>query len=119
MFTVDDNLHEGWNYFKWENSNDYPKYRFYRFYNQHRVGCLITEMKLTGVETVSNTDSTYTCPVAVEMNDTVISTLTNTVQYVGTLTPLLTSVEPRYGPVTGGTSVTFSGSQFSSDISKY
>lgn len=31
LFQVDENLHEGWNYHKWEDS-DQPKYRFYRFY---------------------------------------------------------------------------------------
>lgn len=32
LFTVDENLHNGWNYYKWETANDYPKYRYYRFY---------------------------------------------------------------------------------------
>jgi len=35
------------------------------------------------------------------------------------LTPLLTAVEPRYGPVTGGTSVTFGGTNFVTDLTKY
>jgi hypothetical protein len=29
---MDENLHEGWNYFKWETAAEEPKYRFYRFY---------------------------------------------------------------------------------------
>lgn len=33
LFTADENIHEGWNYHKWEKSSDYPKYRFYRLYN--------------------------------------------------------------------------------------
>ena len=35
------------------------------------------------------------------------------------MTPLLTAVEPRYGPVTGGTSVTFTGTNFVDDTTKY
>lgn len=38
---------------------------------------------------------------------------------MGSLTPSLTSVSPRYGTVVGGDSVTFAGSQMSSDTSKY
>jgi len=34
LFTVDENLHTGWNYYKWEDAADYPKYRFYRFAGQ-------------------------------------------------------------------------------------
>ena len=31
LFQMNNALHEGWNYFKWEDG-DQPKYRFYRFY---------------------------------------------------------------------------------------
>jgi hypothetical protein len=31
IFQLDENLHEGWNYFKWEELADQPKYRYYRF----------------------------------------------------------------------------------------
>jgi hypothetical protein len=74
---------------------------------------------MAGVETVSNIDATYTCPVAVEMNDVIVKNLTETVTYDGAITPLLTSIEPRYGPVTGGTSITFTGTGFSDDTTKY
>jgi hypothetical protein len=32
IFQMDDNLHEGWNYYQWPVAADQPKYRFYRFY---------------------------------------------------------------------------------------
>jgi hypothetical protein len=54
LFTADENVHEGWNYHKWENAADYPKYRFYRLYSAERKGCLVGELKMTGVETVDN-----------------------------------------------------------------
>lgn len=74
---------------------------------------------MTGVETVDNNDATYPCAVALEMNGDVVQTLSDQVTYLDTLTPLLTSVEPRYGPVTGGTSVTFTGTNFVTDTAKY
>jgi hypothetical protein len=60
LFTMDINLHEGWNYFHWE-QDDQPKFRYYRFYSSKRGGCNINEATLTGVETIDNTDSSYTC----------------------------------------------------------
>lgn len=49
LFAADENIHEGWNYYEWEKSADYPKYRFYRLYNADKSGCIVNEMKLTGV----------------------------------------------------------------------
>lgn len=43
----------------------------------------------------------------------------NSVEYEGSLTTNLLSVSPRYGPVTGGTSITFSGTNFPTDTSLY
>lgn len=119
LFVADENIHEGWNYHKWETSAEYPKYRFYRMYSAERTGCLIGELKMTGVETVDDSGATYSCPVAVERDGVVIQTLAETVTYSGTLTPLLTGMTPRYGTVTGGTSVTFAGTGFSTDTTKY
>jgi hypothetical protein len=119
LFYADDNIHEGWNYHKWETSDEYPKYRFYRFYSSERLGCLMGELKMTGVETVDDSGETYTCPVHVEKDNVVIKELSETVEYSGANTPLLTSMYPRYGTVTGGTSVTFFGDDFSSDADAY
>jgi len=119
LFKADDNVHEGWNYHKWETSSDYPTYRFYRFFSNNNKGCLVGEIKMAGVETVANTGSSYSCPVAVEMNDEVVNTVSEQVLYMGSKTPLLTAVNPRYGTVTGGTSVTFTGTNFDTDTTKY
>jgi hypothetical protein len=43
----------------------------------------------------------------------------NSIEYQGTLTTNLASITPRYGPVTGGTSVTFAGTNFPTDTSLY
>jgi hypothetical protein len=69
------------------------------------------------VETIQNEDSTYTCAAKAVVNDTEVTL--NTVEYQGTLTTNLASISPRYGPVTGGTSITFSGTNFPTDTSLY
>ena len=43
----------------------------------------------------------------------------NSIEYVGSITPALSAVTPRHGTVVGGTEVTFTGTGFSSDTSKY
>jgi hypothetical protein len=41
------------------------------------------------------------------------------VTYNGSITPLLTSITPRYGKVEGGENITFVGTGFSSNIQDY
>jgi hypothetical protein len=69
LFTVDENLHSGWNYYKWESSDDYPKYRFYRFYGAEAGACDINEIVFTGVETIDNQDDTYTCSAKIYIDE--------------------------------------------------
>jgi hypothetical protein len=58
---MDENIHEGWNYHKWEDPAEYPKYRFYRFYGTKPGSCVINEIKATGVETVDHSDPSRGC----------------------------------------------------------
>lgn len=74
---------------------------------------------MTGVETIDDSNPTYNCAIAIEKNNNTIANVTETITYSATLTPLLTNVNPRFGTVAGGTSVTFSGINFVTDISKY
>jgi hypothetical protein len=53
---MDENVHDGWNYNTWDDAADYPKYRFYRFQGNEWGSCLITEIKMQGLETVDNND---------------------------------------------------------------
>lgn len=48
-----------------------------------------------------------------------MSTLTQKVTYRSAITPLLKSISPRFGTVTGGTIVTFTGEDFSDQKDKY
>jgi len=84
LFTVDENLHSGWNYHMWESADEYPKYRFYRFYGTSSDACAINEITFTGVETIDNEDSTYTCSAKVIIDEE--ETSLNTVEYQGSLT---------------------------------
>lgn len=70
-----------------------------------------------GVETINNEDATYSCDVNVNIGET--ETALNTIEYTNTLTTNLASISPRYGPVTGGTSVTFSGTNFPTSTGSY
>ena len=75
-------------------------------------------MKFSGVETVPDSNSTYKCPVKVIIGSTDI-TLSDQVTYDGSISSLLTAVNPRYGTVTGGDSVTFTGVGFSTNTADY
>jgi hypothetical protein len=61
LFTVDENLHEGYNYFYWEDPSEQPQYRFYRFYGPNKFGCFFNEITFSGVETINIEDDTLTC----------------------------------------------------------
>jgi hypothetical protein len=120
LFTMGDGTHEGWNYHVWENPADYPKYRFYRFSGNKTGSCIINEIKITGVETIDNSDANRACTAELVSGGTVqdLSSF-GTINYKADKTSLLTAISPRYGPVTGGTTVTFSGTNFVTDISLY
>jgi len=120
LHIADDNIHEGWNYVDFNETGTLPKYRFYRMYSSTSNGCLVNEIKFTGVETVDNSDSAYSCNVQVSLgNGTSITNLAHNVTYSNTLTSRLDSISPRYGSVTGGTVVTFTGVNFNTDTSVY
>ena len=62
IYTVDNNVHGGWNYKKWNSTlQDGPIYRFYRFFGLAKGSCLINEIVLTGVETIQDMNTTYKC----------------------------------------------------------
>lgn len=119
LFTLDASIHEGWNYFDFAEGEE-ASYRFYRFFGSNSGSCLVNEVHIFGVEVINDSASTYSCTPHLSINDAV--TLLNDVTYDGSVTPTLTSISPRYGTVYGGTTVTFSGDNFSdsvADISVY
>jgi len=80
---------------------------------------LVNEIKFTGVETVDSSTTTYQCPVQVKINGAFKANLTNKVTYDGAKTALLTAMSPRFGSVTGGDTLTFTGTNFIADTTKY
>ena len=59
LFAADLNIHEGWNYFTWDNIEDRPKYRFYRFHSYYIEACTMREISFQGVETIDDSNPTY------------------------------------------------------------
>jgi hypothetical protein len=64
---MDQNVHAGWNYYDWSVPADQPKYRYYRFHSINAGGCQLNEVIFRGVETIDNSDATYTCDVKVNV----------------------------------------------------
>jgi hypothetical protein len=56
IFTVGDEIHEGWNYYDFNDAT--LKYQFYRFYGTKSGSCNIGEFSLTGVEAIQSSSST-------------------------------------------------------------
>jgi hypothetical protein len=109
LFTYSD-VHEGWNYINFRDDGaDKPAYNSYRFYGDVRGACRVTEFRLTGVEAIADESETYSCDPIIKIGNSTLSTYTNSITYSSDKTPLLTSIEPRFGSVLGGDSVTLNG----------
>jgi hypothetical protein len=78
----------------------------------------MNEVELWGIETIDNNAAGADCQAKLVVNGASQS-LTGAVQYQGSLTPALESMNPRFGRVEGGTSVTFTGTDFSATLSDY
>jgi hypothetical protein len=113
LFTADQNVGSGWNTHDFDTTAP-PKYKYYRFKGSAAKSCLLNEIQLYGVETIDNSDATYSCTPKLHLNGT--TTDLNDVTYDGTITPLLQSIEPRYGNVVGGEDITFTGSGFGTTV---
>lgn len=118
IFIVGNEIHEGWNYYTYGPGSEL-QYRFYRFYSGTAGGCLIGELSLRGIEVIQDATDSYTCKPQIILNNTIVANLTTSVTFQADLTPLLTSVSPLFGQVTGGDSVTFTGTNFVADETLY
>ena len=95
-------------------------YRFYRFWTGGAYGACVGvgEVALIGYEVIDNNSSSYACSVTLNINGAILP-LSGTVTYKGSLTPLLTSISPRFGNVVGGDTVTFTGINFNPISASY
>lgn len=100
IFTVGQEIHEGWNYVDFSEGQE-PKYQYYRFYGSSARSCLIGEIGLKGIEVIDSTATTYNqCAIQLNLNgESSPIAVTGTVSYQAPLTPLLTSISPRWGKV--------------------
>ena len=75
----------------------------------------MNEIKFTGVETIDSDLPSFGCEAKIMFQgaEKVLTEFSGEVTYIGALTPKLVAMSPRFGTVTGGTDVTFSGSGFS------
>lgn len=81
-------------------------------------GCNLNELEINGVETIDDSQDDHTCTPKLHFDGTV-KELTSPVKYTSASTALLTNISPRHGTVTGGDSVTFTGTSFSTNIADY
>mmetsp|Transcript_29266 Transcript_29266/g.28412 ORF Transcript_29266/g.28412 Transcript_29266/m.28412 type:complete len:102 (-) Transcript_29266:5388-5693(-) len=68
VFLVEDEIHEGWNYYEFED-DDILSYQHYRLRGTAAGACNVGELVLFGVETIDNTDSTYSCNPIIHVGD--------------------------------------------------
>lgn len=64
------------------------------------------------METIKDTDTQHSCPLVLTVNGAVVESFSHKVDYQAAKSPILQSIEPRYGSVLGGTDITFSGTGF-------
>ena len=71
------------------------------------------------MEVINNNDPTYSCnpKVTIDGLSTTVNSLT--VSYDSSMTTALNSISPRFGNVKGGNTITFTGTNFDADHTKY
>lgn len=109
LWTVDASVHEGWNSKDFEAGSE-PSYNIYRFQGKVAGSCRIGEVKLHGVESIDDDQSTYACTPKLMVDGA--ATDLSPVTYDAAKTPVLTSMSSRFGSVLGGESITFTGTGF-------
>ena len=72
--------------------------------------CRVGEFRLTGVDVIADNNPTYSCTPNVIVGEQL--TAVSPVTFLGSLTSELLSISPRFGAVTGGTTVTLTGVNF-------
>jgi hypothetical protein len=82
---------------------------------------MVGEVAFRGVEVIDSTASSYSsCPIELIMDGQAPILLSTTaVTYTSALTPLLQTITPRFGNVKGNEIVTFKGTSFDTDFTKY
>ena len=111
LWAIDKSVHEGWNSLDFEEEGERPSYNIYRFQGTKSGSCRIGEVKLHGVESIDDDQTSHVCTPKLTIGDSV--TELNTVTFDENLTPVLTGMSTRFGSVLGGETVEFYGTRFS------
>jgi hypothetical protein len=67
IFTVSEEIHEGWNYHNYSQGME-PKFRYYRFQGSAMYSCIVGEIGLIGYEVIDSMSDSYTCNVTLVLN---------------------------------------------------
>jgi hypothetical protein len=67
IFTVGEEIHEGWNYYNYPAGKEL-KYRYYRFFGPSYGSCVVGEVSLRGYEVIDSTATSYTCQTQLMIN---------------------------------------------------
>lgn len=118
IFTVGEEIHEGWNYYNYDAGKEL-KFRYYRFFGPTYGSCVVGEVSLRGYEVIDSNTVNQTCIAQVTLNGDKALNLIGDIVYKNELTPLLKSITPRFGTVVGGEIVIFEGENFSSVSGEY
>jgi len=111
LWQIDDVVHEGWNTMNFKEESAPETYAKFRFYGSTTGSCRVGEARFTGIEAINDNASSYACTPTLTVNG--VSTSITDVTYDNASTGLLTAINPRFGSVLGGESVTFVGDGFS------
>ena len=108
ILTLDSSIHEGWNQFEWTTAK--PAYQKYKWSGATAGSCRFGEIKYYGIVAKSDTATSTQCVPKLTIGGTSVDL--NTVTYADTATPTVSALSQRYGKVTGGESLTITGTGF-------
>lgn len=110
LWTLDQDVHEGWNTKDFRDDASLPSYKQYRYNGAVAGSCRVGEANFVGVVGRNENLSTGTCIPKLTV-DGVVTDL-EAVTYDATKTPKLTAVSPRFGSVLGGDTLVLTGENF-------
>merc|ERR1712060_695846 len=118
LAVISEEVHEGWNQYPLETAAKFNSYRIYA----NKSCNLIDEIRFFGYEVIDNDDDQYSCPIQViqigeNSEETEIET-GEAITYEVSATPVIDDISPRWGSVTGGTQITFTGRNLGSGNAK-
>ena len=112
LVTVDQTVHSGWNVFS---SQDTTGYRYIRFLHNSTSKCSLAEFQLYGILYSTITANLASQFANVAYNDGLNTQLfNNLLEYKQANTSIITLISPRYGDISGGYTITLTGTNLNS-----